>query len=70
MRGPEVSLRFEKDHLGEIKLAWGREVRPLWDTLSQLPAYHAVKWVDRFSALEALASEWALARALEKAFRI
>lgn len=47
-------------------LIFSKEKNPLWKQVENLNPYLGVKWVDRFSPMEAVAAEWALAMAYEQ----
>ena len=70
MNLPLSSVEFMEDHVRSVAIRWGLEKRPLWDVFDQLQPGLAVKWIDRLSPLESIASEWAVAQVFEKALDI
>jgi len=61
----EAELTCEGDILKTAKIKRGFEERPLWKRLERLKPNEMIGWVDRFDSLCPIASEWALAQALE-----
>ena len=64
---PRFSFEYNGEYVVQAKLEENFEARPLIKTLEIMDPQIAVKWIDRFSPFEAVASEWALASILEKA---
>jgi Ni,Fe-hydrogenase III large subunit len=65
-----IDIRYNENKVQTVSFKWGLEKRPLWEAISKLPIDVAIKWVDRYGPFEAIASEWAVASAVEKALKI
>jgi formate hydrogenlyase subunit 5 len=65
-----IEIRYRENVTHQIKVNWGIEDRPLWQVLDSLSVDMAIKWVDRFSPFEAIASEWAVASAIERSLQM
>ncbi len=65
-----MHLTYSAHRITGVDIRWGLSNRPLWKTLEELHPSVAVKWVDRFSAFEAIAAEWVLAATFESAFKV
>lgn len=63
-------LKYRGHSVEAVKFPWGLEQRPLFETVHKMHPSVAVKWVDRFSAVEAIFCEWSLTLAFEKAYHI
>lgn len=63
-------LNIESERVARVQFKWGRESRPLLQSLKGLPANHMIKWISRTSSFEGLACEWSLALAFESALKL
>ncbi len=63
----DAQIIFDGDLVSSAKVNRGFNVRPLWQMVEGLPPEQMIIWVDRFDSLCPIASEWALAQALENA---
>jgi len=59
-------ITLNGDRIQKVKASWGQGYRPLWRVLENLEPHEAVIWSDRFSPMESIACEWALAMAFER----
>jgi Ni,Fe-hydrogenase III large subunit len=65
-----IEMHSHEHKVSQVDVNWGFENRPLWHILTQLSPNAIVKWVDRYSPMEAIACEWAVANAYESALKI
>lgn len=63
-------VELDGDRIKKINLVWGIEDRPLWKTIETIDPKVSVKWVDRLSSFESIASEWVVAGLLESKEKI
>lgn len=63
-------LNIDSERVDRVRFAWGREFKPLFESLRDLPPDPMIKWVSRTSSYEGFACEWALAQAFEEAAKI
>lgn len=61
----DLEISYNGDLIENVKFKKGLAQRPLWSTLKNLTPDQMVMWSDRFDSLCPVASEWALAQALE-----
>jgi Ni,Fe-hydrogenase III large subunit len=61
----DAQIRCDGDILISATIKKGSQERPLWRRMERLMPNEMLVWIDRFDSLCPIASEWALAQALE-----
>ncbi|MCC6278304.1 MAG: hypothetical protein IT289_10360 [Oligoflexia bacterium] len=66
----DLSYSQDGEFITDVHLHRGKNIRPIWKKIEMLAPDAMIVWVDRFDSLCPIASEWALAQALEQSAQI